>query len=37
MRATFIIEASNSEGAIYRVQATVDFQILSWLVRSIGL
>jgi hypothetical protein len=37
MRATFILEASRSDGAVNRMQMTLDITVLSWLMRSIGL
>lgn len=37
MRATFILEASKSDGAVYRMQTTLDVYVLGWLLRGIGL
>lgn len=37
MRATLVLEASRSCGSTYRVKTTVDFYVLGWLMRSIGL
>lgn len=37
MRATFILEASKSNGAVYRMQTSLDLYGLGWLLRYIGL
>lgn len=37
MRATLILEASKPDGAMYRVQTSLDLYGLSWLLRFIGL
>lgn len=37
MRATFILEASKSDGMMYRMQTSLDVYVLGWLMRAIGL
>jgi hypothetical protein len=37
MRATFILEASRSDGAAYRIQTTLDVYVLGWFLRCFGL
>jgi hypothetical protein len=37
MRATLILEASRSDGAMYRIQTTLAVYVLGWLMRVIGL
>ena len=37
MRATFILEASKSDGAKYRFKTVLDLSVLSWIAGSIGL
>ena len=37
MRAIFILEASKSDGTMYRMQTTLDLYGLGWLLRAIGL
>ena len=37
MRATFILEASKSDGTMYRMQTSLDVLVLGWLLRYFGL